>query len=168
MDPSRRIVTGRPTRELWDAHGNVSAQMLRTDLTEVEIKELLRIGPVQFVFAVRGEALKWVPMEERFDSGRRPCSRGSRSSRRMAASTATIFLPASSLPRFGRLTGRTCRSYSPSSTTRVALRRLGGILSVANATLPRSWLVERKHSGEASNGERAWLGRSSAGTARSV
>ena len=54
MDSAKRIVTTLPLQELWDDRGAIPAQKIR-DLSRADIRELLRLGPVQFVVADLGE-----------------------------------------------------------------------------------------------------------------
>lgn len=60
-----RRVTHLPLEEVWSEHGQVVRDRLR-NLSQQDIKELLAAGPVQFVVADVGHALKWVALEQRF------------------------------------------------------------------------------------------------------
>jgi hypothetical protein len=66
MDPSLRRVTRLPLTELWDESGTCAARVVRDDLTEDDIRQLLRRGPVQFVEIRMSERPNWVPLDERF------------------------------------------------------------------------------------------------------
>jgi hypothetical protein len=65
VDPARRVLAGRLT-ELFDARGLVPADRLGY-LGGNEVENLLRDGPVQFVLAVQGLPLDWIPVARRFD-----------------------------------------------------------------------------------------------------
>jgi hypothetical protein len=67
MDPALRVVTSWPVRELWNETGTVQARMLRDELSEADVKQMLRSGPVQFVLAEGGAPLQWVALDDRFD-----------------------------------------------------------------------------------------------------
>jgi hypothetical protein len=67
VDYARRRVVEVPVRELWNDTRLVPAERTRDELTETEIRELLRTGAVQFVHAEFVGPLRWVPSEERFD-----------------------------------------------------------------------------------------------------
>ena len=66
MDPNRRVVVRLPLHEIWDGDGVVESHRLR-DLSQVDIAELLRTGPVRFVVANVGDKLNWVRESECFD-----------------------------------------------------------------------------------------------------
>lgn len=66
MDPSLRRVTRLPLTELWDQSGTRPARVLRDDLTEDDIRGLLRRGHVQFVEIRMSERPIWIPLDERF------------------------------------------------------------------------------------------------------
>jgi hypothetical protein len=66
MDPRLRRVTNLPVTELWNESGTVAGRMVRDDLTEEDLRQLLRQGPVQFVEIRMSERPNWVPLEERF------------------------------------------------------------------------------------------------------
>lgn len=57
MDPALRIVTRLPLAELWTERGPVAATRERL-LGRAEVKSLLQAGPVQFVVADCGKALR--------------------------------------------------------------------------------------------------------------
>jgi hypothetical protein len=65
MDPSSRIITELPLRELWDEFGPVVATEVR-DLSVAEIAGLLRGGNVRFVVADVGSKPAWIPPAETF------------------------------------------------------------------------------------------------------
>ena len=67
MDPGLRRVTTLPLRELWDQSGTREARAVRDDLTENDIRQLLRRGPVQFVEIMMSERPNWIPLDERFE-----------------------------------------------------------------------------------------------------
>jgi hypothetical protein len=66
MDPSLRRVTRLPLNELWNESGPVAARVVRDELTEADVRELLRRGTVQFVEIRMSERPRWVPLQERF------------------------------------------------------------------------------------------------------
>ncbi len=65
MQPSQRVITAIPTRELWDEHGPVDSTRSR-DLSADDIRELLRRGPLRFVVADVGSGPRWHPEESCF------------------------------------------------------------------------------------------------------
>ena len=65
MDPELRIVTSTPLRELWRDDG-YSTSARGKSLSQSEVHELLKCGPVQFVVADVGSALRWIPITECF------------------------------------------------------------------------------------------------------
>jgi hypothetical protein len=67
VDPRLRRVTQLPVTELWDDSGVRPGRVVREDLTEDDIRELLRLGPVQFVEVAMSERPTWVPMDQRFE-----------------------------------------------------------------------------------------------------
>ena len=67
MDPGLRRVTTLPLRELWDQSGTREARAVRDDLTENDVRQLLRRGPVQFVEIMMSERPNWIPLDERFE-----------------------------------------------------------------------------------------------------
>jgi hypothetical protein len=67
VDPRLRRVTQLPVTELWDDSGTRTGRVVREDLTEDDIRELLRLGPVQFVEVTMSERPGWVPMDQRFE-----------------------------------------------------------------------------------------------------
>jgi hypothetical protein len=66
MDPSLRRVTRLPLTELWDDSGTRAGRVIRRDLSEDDLRQLLRCGPVQFVEIRMGERPNWLPFDERF------------------------------------------------------------------------------------------------------
>ena len=66
MDPSLRRVTRLPLTELWDESGPRSGRVIRDDLTEDDIRELLRTGDVQFVDIRMSERPNWVESGDTF------------------------------------------------------------------------------------------------------
>ena len=60
-------MTTLPLRELWDQSGTREARAVRDDLTENDIRQLLRRGPVQFVEIMMSERPNWIPLDERFE-----------------------------------------------------------------------------------------------------
>lgn len=61
-----RRVTRLPLTELWDESGTCTGRVIRDDLTEDDIRQLLRLGPVQFVEIRMSERPNWVAFDERF------------------------------------------------------------------------------------------------------
>ncbi len=61
----QRLVTSLPLDNLWNEFGLVESTLIR-DLSATEIRELLRVGPVQFVVADVAAPLQWVPLAECF------------------------------------------------------------------------------------------------------
>lgn len=66
MDPNLRRVTRLPLTELWDESGTCTGKVIRDDLSEEDMRQLLRLGPVQFVEIGMRERPNWVPFDERF------------------------------------------------------------------------------------------------------
>jgi|SRR5688500_8758093 len=66
VDSSLRRVTVYPITELWDESGPVAGHPVRGELTEAEVKEMLRRGPVQFVSMVFGQRPEWVSLTESY------------------------------------------------------------------------------------------------------
>jgi hypothetical protein len=62
VDPKLRIVTQLPLRGLWRETGSVSASRLRA-LSSRDIRDLLRLGPVQFVVVDVGLKPRWIDLE---------------------------------------------------------------------------------------------------------
>jgi hypothetical protein len=67
VDSRLRRVTQLPVTELWDDSGPRTGRVVREDLTEDDIRELLRFGPVQFVEVAMSERPNWVPLDQRFE-----------------------------------------------------------------------------------------------------
>jgi len=65
MQPSQRIITATPLRELWDERGPVDTCRSR-DLTADDLRELLRRGPLRFVVADVGSRPRWLPEDSCF------------------------------------------------------------------------------------------------------
>jgi len=65
MQPSHRVITATPMRELWDERGAVVASRSR-DLSPDDIRTLLRRGPLRFVVAEVGVRPRWLPEESCF------------------------------------------------------------------------------------------------------
>lgn len=65
MQPSKRVITATPMRELWDDRGPVDAVRAR-DLSADEVRGLLRRGPLRFVVADVGLRPRWLPEESCF------------------------------------------------------------------------------------------------------
>jgi len=63
MQKHLRIVTGIPLSEVWDEHGQVSAERLRS-LAQEDLRQLVQAGTVKFVVANAGHPLRWVSSEE--------------------------------------------------------------------------------------------------------
>jgi hypothetical protein len=63
IDLALKIVTKLPLDELWNDHEQLHAQRGQ-QLSGVEVTDLLRLGPIQFVVADVGEKLRWVPLAE--------------------------------------------------------------------------------------------------------
>lgn len=66
MRPDQRIVTKMPLTELWD-HSGTLANKRGVNLAQSGVAELLRTCLVQFILADCGLALKWIPIEQRFE-----------------------------------------------------------------------------------------------------
>jgi hypothetical protein len=66
VDPSLRRVTRLPLTELWDKAGTRAGRVIRDDLSEDDVRQLLQRGPVQFVEIRMGEHPNWVPLDDRF------------------------------------------------------------------------------------------------------
>ncbi|MEM1043313.1 MAG: hypothetical protein AAGI91_11875 [Bacteroidota bacterium] len=62
-----RQVTRTPLPEVWTEAGEVVATEREADLSEATLRELLRLGSVQFVVANVGAPLRWVPGSETFE-----------------------------------------------------------------------------------------------------
>lgn len=60
LDPAKRIATRLPLDELWNEQGTIEASKGR-DLSREAIRDLLRLGPVQFIVADLGSPLRWFP-----------------------------------------------------------------------------------------------------------
>jgi hypothetical protein len=60
MRPDQRIATELPLKELWDDNGPLAAER-RRDLSEEQIRGLLRSGPIRFFVAKVGHKPDWVP-----------------------------------------------------------------------------------------------------------
>jgi hypothetical protein len=58
-----RLATNLPLRDLWEGNRPLSARRNR-DLSAADITALLHSGPVRFVVADVGSALRWVPMAD--------------------------------------------------------------------------------------------------------
>ena len=56
-----RQVIRIPLSEVWDEQGKVVAIEREAHVSEDDIRDLLRAGPVQFVVANVGDRLEWVP-----------------------------------------------------------------------------------------------------------
>jgi len=63
MDPKLKVVTQLPLRGLWTDSGPVEAVRVRA-LSTVEVRELLRNGPVQFVVVEVGVKPRWIELED--------------------------------------------------------------------------------------------------------
>lgn len=70
MDPALRIVTSIPVSVLWDDTGEIVA-VRESYLTRSQIKDLLRVGPFQFVVADVGTPLHWIETDASFGFWRR-------------------------------------------------------------------------------------------------
>ncbi len=66
MEWSERVITELPLRSLWDDRGLLRAAWDR-DLAAVQLRELLRQGPVRFVVAEVVARPRWVPEAACFD-----------------------------------------------------------------------------------------------------
>lgn len=63
MDPSLKVVTAMPLHELWRSDGSpIEPRGLL--LSRKNIRELLRLGPIEFVIADAGLALQWIPISD--------------------------------------------------------------------------------------------------------
>lgn len=65
-----RVVTRLPLEELWGETGIVAASRLRW-ITGDQVRDLLRVGGVQFVMADVGVAMRWVPLGECYEFWKR-------------------------------------------------------------------------------------------------
>ncbi len=65
MKWSERITTVLPPKSLWNDDGLLSAQW-EHDLSAAQLRELLRVGPVQFLVVDVGAKPLWVPEENCF------------------------------------------------------------------------------------------------------
>ena len=65
MGANLRIVTQLPLRELWRDDG-FSTTTRGKSLTDEDVRQLLRSGPVQFVVVDVGVAPRWIPASECF------------------------------------------------------------------------------------------------------
>ncbi len=65
MDANLRIVTHLPLRELWRDDG-FSTTTRGKSLTDEDVRQVLKSGPVQFVIVVVGAAPRWIPASECF------------------------------------------------------------------------------------------------------
>ncbi len=63
IDLALKIVTKLPLDELWNDHEQLHAHRGQL-LSAIEVTDLLRLGPIQFVLADVGEKLRWVPLPE--------------------------------------------------------------------------------------------------------
>ncbi|QDU89446.1 hypothetical protein Pla175_28360 [Pirellulimonas nuda] len=61
------VITALPLREVWNDENETVATEREADLNEGEIRDLLRLGPVQFVVAETAAPPQWVPVAEAFD-----------------------------------------------------------------------------------------------------
>jgi hypothetical protein len=66
MEWSKRFITELPLQSLWNDSGLVEASRCR-DLSAIQLRELLRQGPVRFVVADVGTKPRWVPEAGCFD-----------------------------------------------------------------------------------------------------
>jgi len=66
MRPDHRVVTKLPLTELWDETGALPGERIR-HLDENLIRGLMGTGQVQFIVAICGTKLNWIPMQERFE-----------------------------------------------------------------------------------------------------
>jgi hypothetical protein len=64
MLSEQRIVTERPLRELWTATDRPLTAKKTRDLLASDIREALRSGPIAFVVADVGHALRWVSLAQ--------------------------------------------------------------------------------------------------------
>jgi hypothetical protein len=63
MDAKLRIITHLPLAELWRDDGLATSERERS-LTDAGVRQLLKLGPVQFVVADLGGAPQWIPERE--------------------------------------------------------------------------------------------------------
>jgi hypothetical protein len=63
MDYALRIVTRLPISEIWDEHGPLALRKERS-LSEDDVANLLRSGPLRFVAADVGQRLLWIDPAE--------------------------------------------------------------------------------------------------------
>lgn len=63
MDPKLRIVTQLPLRGLWRDNSAIQAFRGRA-LSSSDIRELLRLGPVQFVVVDVGLKPRWIELDD--------------------------------------------------------------------------------------------------------
>lgn len=65
MDSRDRVVLRIPMTELWREDGELISFRKR-ELGVTDVRELLRVGPVEYVVADVGLKLQWIPVEETF------------------------------------------------------------------------------------------------------
>jgi hypothetical protein len=70
MNPAFRIVTSLPLTELFNESGRTMHRRVR-DLGATELRELIKTGPVQFVFVDVGIPPQWIPLELCYDCFRK-------------------------------------------------------------------------------------------------
>jgi hypothetical protein len=63
MQHSLRTVEYLPLSEVWDAHGHITAERVRS-LAQEDLRQLVQTRAVRFVVANMGHPLRWVPSEE--------------------------------------------------------------------------------------------------------
>lgn len=66
MTNVERKYVGGPLTKLWDDNGEFG-QCVRDDVTEEDIRDLLREAPIRFLEVNVGRALRWIPLNERFE-----------------------------------------------------------------------------------------------------
>lgn len=66
LKPSQKVVTRTPVTVLWNNSGLVPGER-GPQLTQGDIKTLLKQGPVQFVVADVGHPFAWIPVKNCFD-----------------------------------------------------------------------------------------------------
>lgn len=66
MESALRVVTRLPIDEVWDEHGPLGLRKERR-LSENDITNLLRSGPLRFVVADVGKRLRWIDPAECYD-----------------------------------------------------------------------------------------------------
>lgn len=67
MDPSVRVITLVPLSEIWDDKGTTLSNKKLRELSQNDIRQLLRRGAVHFVVANVGDSPLWIPKNECYE-----------------------------------------------------------------------------------------------------